>query len=606
MLTAIRIRTTFATDYVDQSDSEELVIPEDLTDLNDQELTELHTQAVEAFEAVMGDGSDLTDEQLEVLEGLAGSVDELRAELDTRNAAKSERTEKANELAARIRPQDAEEATEGDEPEAADDGDVADGETVDGEELAADDEQTETVEGEVVTAGAGQQPARRGMRVNLSGLRNKRPAQLPTAPEAQVIFAAPNNHGYAMGQPMTKLDMAKAVDRRLSGMNVQSYSTAAKRSQKLSERFQIAQITRSFSDDLIVKDSDASSAIEAAVDQSKLSGNSLVAAGGWCAPSETLYDLCDISEATNLLSVPEIQVNRGGIMYPTAPDYSTIYGETGFCFTEQDDIDGTYAPGASPDDPNVEGPKPCFHVPCPEFQEARLEVCGVCITAGLLQARGYPEAIQNYIDLTLNAHAHRMSARSIADMVADSEAVAFPANMAGAAAPILSAIELQATHYRAVNRMGDNAVLEAVFPLWTRGAIRSDLSRRLGVDLVSVSDARIMEWFRNAGINAQFVIDWQDISTTTAAAFTAWPSELTFLLYAAGTWVRGVSDSITFENVYDSVGLGTNDFTALFTEDPYLLVRRCFDSRAVTVPICADGSTHSGVEIACDGTAAAA
>ena len=32
----------------------------------------------------------------------------------------------------------------------------------------------------------------------------------------------------------------------------------------------------------------------------------LVAAGGWCAPSETIYDL-----------LPEIQIKRGGIKWPT-------------------------------------------------------------------------------------------------------------------------------------------------------------------------------------------------------------------------------------------------------------------------------------------------
>jgi hypothetical protein len=57
--------------------------------------------------------------------------------------------------------------------------------------------------------------------------------------------------------------------------------------------------------------------------------------------------------------------------------------------------------------------------------------------------------------------------------------------------------------------------------------------------------------------------------------------------------------------VYDSVNLGTNDFTALFSEEGWLVAKLCNDSRAVTVNICPDGATHGGVSIDCNGAAAA-
>lgn len=36
----------------------------------------------------------------------------------------------------------------------------------------------------------------------------------------------------------------------------------------------------------------------------------LIASGGWCAPSEASYDL---------FSLPEVQIKRGGIKWPTNP-----------------------------------------------------------------------------------------------------------------------------------------------------------------------------------------------------------------------------------------------------------------------------------------------
>ena len=194
----------------------------------------------------------------------------------------------------------------------------------------------------------------------------------------------------------------------------------------------------------------------------------------------------------------------------------------------------------------------------------------------------------------------------IAAIAAGSTAITMPAGQVGTIAPILTSIELQVEHYRDAHRLSRNTTLEAVFPFWVRGAVRSDLSRRLGVDLISVPNARIDGWFRDAGINPQFVYNWQGLGSTAASGFTSWPSEVDFLLYAAGTWVGGGSDVITLDTVYDSVMLGQNDYTALFTEEGWLTAKRGHDSRLVTVPICADGATGAGVDIDCDGTAVAA
>jgi hypothetical protein len=301
------------------------------------------------------------------------------------------------------------------------------------------------------------------------------------------------------------------------------------------------------------------------------------------------------------MSLPEIGVTRGGIMHTPGPSFADLFAIPDFCFTEADDISGRYAPGESG---NVVGPKPCYHVECPDFTECRLDVCGLCITAGLLQQRGYPEVIARTIRGLLVAHDHKMNARLIQALVAGSTAVSLAANQAGATAPILTAIELQVEHYRYAHRLSRGTTLEAVLPFWVHGAIRSDLSRRLGVELISISNAQIDGWFTDRGIVPQFVYNWQAIDTTAAGSFTSWPTSVSFLLYQAGTWVRGSSDVITLDTIYDSVLLGNNDFTALFTEEGWFACKRGHDSRVVTVPICPDGSTAAGVDISCNGALA--
>jgi hypothetical protein len=564
----------------------QIVIPEDLTSLSDADLAALHAQAVEVFKGLIPeDGAAPTEESLSALNVLAEGIEALSAETGNREAAALARKESVAALSQRVMPTAAEMGETEPDPEDP-------------------NEEKEKEEPEAVVAAGSKAPLRRRRRpainIEIANLSKKDVTDVPESKAPKAIgFAAQGAAGYEVGKPMTTLDMAKSVNSRLSGFNAAAYNLAASRKQQQTERFAIARLVREFPEDQIVQGEDAKAAVDAAIDQTRLQGQSLVASGGWCAPSETLYDLIDLSEAANLVSLPEIQVTRGGVRHAIGPDYSNIFTNSGFCYTEAEDIGSLYTEGT----PNTVGTKPCFNVECFNFTDVRLGYCGVCVTAGILQQRGYPEAIEITIGAVLNAHMHRMSAAVINDMVAGSTAITWgAASEAGAAAPLLTAIDMQAMHLRATNRMSDTAVLEVVLPTWTKSMIRSDLARRLGVDLLSVSDQRIAGWFAERNVNVQYVVDWQDIATTAKASFTAPPTSVKFLLYPAAAFVKGVTDAITLENIYDSVGLGTNDYTALFTEDPYLVLKRVADTRVVTVAVEATGNTHIGTKIAPNGT----
>ena len=121
------------------------------------------------------------------------------------------------------------------------------------------------------------------------------------------------------------------------------------------------------------------------------------------------------------------------------------------------------------------------------------------------------------------------------------------------------------------------------------------------MDLLDVSDSRMDGWFRARGINVQYVYDWQAL-TGDGSAFTKWGSEVKFLMYSAGTFVKGTSDILTLDTVYDSTLLGRNDYTALFTEEGWLVAKMGHDSRVVTVPVEPTGHTAGGVTIKADGS----
>lgn len=602
---------SLATAYADQAEGrDELIIPESFDGMEYAAVQALFEEATAVFDSLYGE-ADRTAEQNAQLAALTEGIERIASELARLDAEAAEREAEAEGYAQRVAALRADTTDDGGDAEAEGDAEGEDGdeeEETEGEEGAEGDD--ESAAQTITAAGAVAEQARaREVRVPLSGVRRQAPAQAP-APEVpsirNVAISAGEGTGYAVGTGMDFLDIGRAIDRKLQGYSASQYESAHKMGRQLREQHGIVAFQRQFPDELMITSTDrdhVDSVIARAVDESRLPQGSLVASGGWCAPSETLYDLLELESRDGMLSIPEVGIARGGIQYTTGPSFADIYSSiTGFSFTEEDDIDGKYEPGQ---EGNVVGPKPCYKVECPDFTEVRLDVDGLCIQAGLLMSRGYPEVIARTVRGALVAHEHRMNARLIAKMVAGSTAVNMGSQV-GALAPLLDSIEKQTEHYRYTHRLSRNTTLEAVFPFWVRGAIRSDLSRRLGVDLLSVSDAQIDSWFRERGINPQFVYNWQAIDTTAAASFNAWPSTVSFLLYAAGTWVRGATDIITVDTLYDSVLLGTNDFTALFTEEGWLVAKMGFDSRVVTVGICPDGATHQGIDIACNGTAAAA
>lgn len=601
----------------------DLEIPENLSDLADDALAEMRSQAVDAFQTLYANGS-FSDEDLATLGTLTDGIEVLSAEISAREEAAAARSAKAAELAAKIgadkpAPKDDEEqapaesedapAEKSDEEPAEKPAPEADKDEAEKKAKTAAAEPVEApaepvAEAEVVTAAAPRGP------IKLSGIRRHTPAPAPTTIEETIVedtsrarLTVADVPGFAADSDASFEDLAVALDRRLQGFNSGAYGAAARAGRAMSERHSLAVVRKSFDERATVGSPESAEAAMAfAVNEKNLPGGSLVAAGGWCAPSETVYDLLEDESRDGLVSLPEINVTRGGIKFTKGPKFSDLYAAPSFNFTEEEAKVGKYQPTSATDPTNKVGAKPVYSVPCTEFEEVRLSAAGMHIQAGLLQQRGYPELVARTIRGALVAHEHKMSERILAAMEAKSTAVSMDAGQIGALAPVLTAIELQVEHYRYAQRLSRSTTLEAIFPYWVRGAIRTDLSRRQGVDLTDIPDSRIDAWFKSRGVNPQFVYDWQAI-TGEAGAFKAWGASVKFLLYSAGTFVKGGQDVITLDTVYDSTLLGQNDYTALFTEEGYLVAKRGHDARVVTVPLNPNGGTGTGIKLLANGTA---
>ncbi|HEY5421317.1 MAG TPA: major capsid protein, partial [Marmoricola sp.] len=79
-----------------------------------------------------------------------------------------------------------------------------------------------------------------------------------------------------------------------------------------------------------------------------------------------------------------------------------------------------------------------------------------------------------------------------------------------------------------------------------------------------------------------------DLSAPPAVAY---PTTYSALIYPAGTFIKGTSDVISLNAVYDSASLATNVYTALFFEEGVLVAKMCNEAALVTLPICNAGRT---------------
>ena len=556
----------------------------------DINLGELESAALAAFQDIRTRQAEgLSAEDLTALEALADGVEALRSETTRRDQALADQAAQADAIAARIAP--AADATA-----AADDVDQDGGGVVDGQ---AD---TEAGDGDTVATGADTAldavaasattppvpPARRP-RVNLGALRSRAPAPAPpNGDDRAMLVAAANVPGFNSGAELEMEQVAAAAISRFAVMPRPESGHEGR------VQHSVALVRKRVDPALVADGADDDSVLDFAANERRLQGGSLVAAGGWCAPSETWYDIgCERETTAGLLSIPEVTASRGGIRWTQGPNFAELFSHSGYFIQTEAQADAA-----------VE--KPCFEIPCEDFLECRLDAIGLCLSAGILTARAWPELIARFIRGSLTAHAHRYSGTTIARIAAASTPIALPAAPFSAAVDVLGSIDLQATDYRYRHRMDPGASLEVVAPYWLLGVLRSDYAKRNGIDNpFNVSDAQIRGWFAARNVAIQFVYNWQDGFSTppgtigAAAAPTAWPGSVQILLYAAGTWVRATQDIITLDAVYDSTLFRINRYNAIFTEEGLCVIQRCPDSRLLTIPICPTGYSADQVAVTC-------
>lgn len=585
----------------------EFEAPADLTLVGEAELHELETAAITAFNAVFERDTHTADD-ITVSQRITGDLDRIRAELRVRSVRAQE--------AATLEQQDRERQMQQLRQRAVPGSEGGEGAQVNSTAIAASGTIDLGAITEAVARGMilGQQDKVSGRGVaSLSAVRERQPEQrVPDA--AMAVTASVDIPGVAAGQQLPTMEsLGEAFQSKAKAIPVTQHGQGA-------PRHLVASVKNTF-DHTIDERTNPAQVEElwrSMVQEGPKGGSAeaLVAGGGWCAPSQIMYDFFNVVGMPREIDLPTVGVARGGIRFPISPAVGDVFfqnagsnpasgiGGFGFAFSNGTD---PWLWSETDDQLTVTGSinKPTLRVPCPTFSETRLECYGLALTAGNLTDDAYPESTQNFIRLLRAAYAHTINARKIALMVAASTAGSGTiGTAANAMVPALvDAAALGATDYRSRFAMDEDAVLEAVYPYWVLEACRSDLGYKPGLSdlgLMQVVDAQIVGLFTSRNIRPQFVSDWQvrgagQFGLPVASGIVAWPATVQFMLYAAGTFLHGTGLQLDLGVIRDSVLNAENDFSALWAEECHLIAKVGHESRLYTTVFNVGGDVAAGV-----------
>lgn len=553
-------------------------IPEaGLSDLDDEALAALETEGVDAFKDL-----DLTDEspadKVDEGERIVAGIRSVREEQGNRAAAAAERAERIAAMQAEMAPKD-----EDEEPEAeADEEKEPVAEDEDDEEPEAEAVvETVVAEAEQITKEAVDAPEPVVAAAEDPVAKAAASAPAPTIKEKRmsVSLVASADSGFAAGERLDSLTAAaEGFMHRARGFGGKDVRQSA---QFASIRIESGVKVEDFGNDL-------GAAMDEAV-KGRLHADSLTAAAAWSSPSETIYDLCQYEQATNLLNLPEVSASRGGLRFTREPDFDTIYAGTGFDLTEAQVVADTS--------------KGSYSVPVPNFVDVRLDAVGFVVRAGILQNAAYPESVRRVIEGALVAHQYKVNAKMVAGITAALGAALTPADES-ALYSTLDSLAFVARAIRQKYRLPDGHVVNVNMALWVQDSIKADLARRTGRDNAAVSDAEVTGWFTSRGLRPQFIYGLDELDLSGALP-VAGKASTTVQVYPEGTFVKAQTPVIDLNAVYDSTLLDTNVYTAAFVEQGVEVVHRCLGGAAVTLPVTATGETGAADLIVGHGAAEA-
>ncbi|GAA3852034.1 major capsid protein [Amycolatopsis tucumanensis] len=272
--------------------------------------------------------------------------------------------------------------------------------------------------------------------------------------------------------------------------------------------------------------------------------DALTAAGGLCAPLETIYDIPVVGVADRPVrdALNRFQAEHGGIEFRRAIDASSL---TAGVWTVDDDVAADAPDGAR---------KTVQQFDCPPVETVAVRAIYSVLELANFMARFDREYAQAAVETSLIAAARVAENELLADILAGSTLVTVPKRL-GAARDILAGLDQAVSYYRSRRRLAVQPPLTWIAPVWLRDEIRADIVRQQAsadtAQALAEADAEIERWFAVRHVTPVWHLDGlpqQTVGALTIPAQTfpaalagqplpAWPTSVDTALFRTGDWL---------------------------------------------------------------------
>jgi hypothetical protein len=633
-----------------------------LTELSDDQVTELQSQIVSQFEAA--EAEQPTPQVVDAMTALADALDSVRGEVQRREAQAEELATRAAEASARVNGMEepeqeiAPEEMPAEEPEVSEEGapaeeteksmmpmgeastDVEEGSELSTEEIeetateiaeapaadadtelsteeAASDEAAVEVEEEeeaVVASAETEAPAEPSEEI----APEEQEEQAPVTASADQPFEAPADR-----QPVVQaVDAPVAIT---AGADIPGYTAGStltdmnevasameKRIHALrrvnggdGEQHIVASLSIAYPENRTL-DSNA------AENSTKISGvvgqEALVASGGFAAPLSVKYDIFGLGSTTARPvrdALPKFQADRGGIRFVVPPRIDgSAYADAVGVWTETLDNSTVYQ---NADYTNVKS----YLVASAATEDTEVtDAVTLQIQFGNLMTRAYPELIARHNELALVQHAREAELNLISKINTGSTAVnahnsGTDATVLGFARDFLVQVRKAAVAYRSRHRLDKGIQLKAVIPMWVHDAVASDLVLNMpGDGNLGVSASEIDGYLSESNVTFVASHDLGAFGAQSAGVLAEYPDSFSWYLFAEGTFLFLDGGTLDLGIIRDSSLTGTNDYR-MFIETFEGIAKVGIESLKITSAIAINGTAAALRDTTGGATAAA-
>lgn len=395
---------------------------------------------------------------------------------------------------------------------------------------------------------------------------------------ANVITAGAEIPGISIGHQFeSRMELATAMERRLDSVGRAGGAGE--------QRFTVATITASAPAERTLDPNDIAGNLAKIEDLTRV--EAITAAGGYCAPLETRYDIfgTGVTDRPVRDALAGFQAKRGGIRYTAAPKITDFAGASGIW---------TAANDANPTNPAT---KPCLTVECSPEVTAMVDAITLCLQFGNLATRAYPELIDRNNQLALVAHA-RFAERNLLNKLTALSTSVTSAFRLGVVRDFLHAVGRGAAAYRHRYRMSPRQPLRVLAPIWVKDAMREDLAWQMpgNGDSLAAADSVIESYFRARNVNVSWHLDAPGFADEVAASeLDDFPTSFDWYIYAEGAFLFLDGGTLDLGIVRDADLVSTNDYKT-FTESFEGVARIGAESIRVTTTTQVAGATAGTVD----------